>query len=68
MTKLTPKQKILAYICAKCLKVDAEKLAWFYGNESMFADSLLCNKCFKESFNFLTIQQKKEWSFYEKKN
>ena len=66
MTKKPTKQKKLAYICAKCFKTDALKLAWFYGSDSLFSDCLLCNKCFKESFNQLPIHKKKEWAFYDK--
>ena len=54
-------------MCAKCFRTDALKLAWFFGSDSLFSDCLLCNKCFKESFNQLTQQQKEEWGFYEKK-
>ena len=66
MTKKSIKQKKLAYMCAKCFKTDALKLAWFFGSDSVFSDCLLCNPCFKESFNQLTESKKKEWAFYDK--
>jgi hypothetical protein len=43
-------KKILAYKCARCFTEDADKLAWFYGSNSLYADSLLCNPCFKDQF------------------
>jgi len=61
-------KKILAYKCARCFTENADKLAWFYGSDSLYADSLLCNPCFKDQFNKLTITEKKEWGFYDKKN
>ena len=67
MPKPSHRNKILAYQCAKCFTTDALKLAWFYGSQSVCSDCLLCNKCFKESFNQLTQTQKEEWGFYEKK-
>ena len=60
------KTKKLAYMCAKCFKTDALKLAWFFGSDSVFSDCLLCNPFFKESFNQLTENKKKEWAFYDK--
>ena len=66
MPNPSTRNKILAYQCAKCFTTDALKLAWFYGSQSVFSDCLLCNKCFKESFNQLTQTQKEEWSFYDK--
>ena len=68
MPKPSTRTKILAYMCAKCFKTDADKLAWFSGSDSIFNDCLLCRKCFKESFDKLTIQQKKEWGFYARNN
>ena len=65
---LSIKKKILAYKCARCFTENADKLAWFYGSDSLYADSLLCNPCFKDQFNKLTITEKKEWEFYDKKN
>jgi hypothetical protein len=65
MRKSTQTKK-LAYMCAKCFKTDALKLAWFFGSDSVFSDCLLCNQCFKESFNQLTESKKKEWAFYDK--
>ena len=67
MTKPTAKIKKLSFQCARCFKKDADKLAWFFSSNSLWADSLLCRVCFKESFNQLTQQQKEEWGFYEKK-
>ena len=60
------KPKKLAYICAKCFKTDALKLAWFVGSNSLYSDSLLCNSCFKFEFSKLDINEKREWSFYDK--
>jgi hypothetical protein len=51
-------KKILAYKCARCFTENADKLAWFYGSNSLYADSLLCNPCFKDQFQ-LTINKKK---------
>ena len=61
-------KKILAYKCARCFTEDADKLAWFYGSDSLYADSLLCNPCFKDQFNKLTETEKGTWSFYENKD
>jgi hypothetical protein len=58
-------KKILAYKCARCFTENADKLAWFYGSDSLYADSLLCNPCFKDQFNKLTTTEKQEWEFYE---
>ena len=51
MTKPTSKIIKLSFQCARCFKDDADKLAWFYSSNSLWADSLLCRSCFKEAFN-----------------
>ena len=65
--KKSIKVKKLTYQCAKCFKKDALKLAWFFGSDSIWDNSLLCNECFKKSFNSLPIFKKKEWGFYDRK-
>ena len=68
MTKPTSKIIKLSFQCARCFKDDADKLAWFYSSNSLWADSLLCRSCFKEAFNNIkTTKEKKEWSFYDNK-
>ena len=67
MPQKSIKNKILAYMCAKCFRTDADKLAWFFSSTSVFSDCLLCKQCFKQSFNQLPQTEKEEWSFYEKK-
>ena len=67
MTKPTAKIKKLAFICAKCFTTKADKLAWFFSSNSLWADSLLCRSCFKEAFLKITTKEKKEWSFYDNK-
>ena len=64
----TKQKKILAYKCARCFTENADKLARFFSRNSIYRDSLLCNPCFKKMFSQLTINQKKEWGFYDKKN
>ena len=68
MPKPSHRNKILAYQCAKCFTTDALKLAWFYGSQSVFSDCLLCNKCFKESFNQLTQETVKAFLVDSKKS
>ena len=67
MPKPSTRVKILAYMCAKCFRNDADKLAWFFSSTSVFSDCLLCKKCFRQSFNQLPQTEKEEWGFYEKK-
>ena len=66
MSKLVPKQKILAFICAKCFNTEIDKLAWFVGN-TLFNESLLCRTCWQGQFNRLTEKERKEWAFYDNK-
>ena len=66
MPKLSTKNKILAFICAKCFTEKAEKLAWFVGN-TLFNESLLCRTCWQGQFNRLTEKERKEWAFYDNK-
>ena len=66
MPKLSKKDKILAFICAKCFTEKAEKLAWFVGN-TLFNESLLCRTCWQGQFNKLTERERKEWAFYDNK-
>ena len=54
MPRLQKIIKRLTMTCAKCMK-DKDKLAWFFGNTTLYNESLLCRICFKESFNKLTI-------------
>ena len=63
MPKLSTKNKILAFICAKCFTEKADKLAWFVGN-TLFNESLLCRTCWQGQFNKLTERERKEWAFY----
>ena len=35
------KIKKLSFQCARCFKKDADKLAWFFSSDSLWADSLL---------------------------
>ena len=65
MPKPSHRNKILAYICAKCFTTTADKLAWFVG-KTLFNESLLCRTCWKDQFNRLTEQEKQEYSFYAK--
>jgi hypothetical protein len=65
MPKPSHRNKILAYICAKCLTTKADKLAWFVG-KTLFNESLLCRTCWKDQFNRLTESEKQEYSFYAK--
>lgn len=67
MTKSTSKIIKLSFQCARCFKDDANKLAWFYSSDSLWADSLLCRSCFKEAFNNLTTKEKMTWRFYASK-
>ena len=53
MPQKSIKNKILAYMCAKCFRTDADKLAWFFSSTSVFSDCLLCKQCFKQSFKCL---------------
>ena len=52
--------------CAKCFK-EKDTLAWFVSKNSMYNDTALCRICFKEQFNKLSEQERKEWSFYDNK-
>jgi hypothetical protein len=54
MTKPTAKIKKLSFQCARCFKKDADKLAWFFSSNSLWADSLLCRVCFKEALKTTT--------------
>ena len=64
MPKLLTRNKILAYMCAKCFTTKADTLAWFQSDSSMWADSLLCRICFQQAFNNQTKQEKMKWGFY----
>lgn len=64
MSKVIPKQKILAYICAKCFSTKADTLAWFQSDSSMWANSLLCRICFNEAFKNQSTEEKMKWGFY----
>jgi hypothetical protein len=33
----TKQKKILAYKCARCFTENADKLAWFYGSDSLYS-------------------------------
>ena len=61
------KPKYLAYKCARCFTEKASKLAWFYQKDSMWDNTFLCRLCFKEAFNKLTQEQKKEYWWYDNK-
>ena len=67
MPKPSTRNKILAYMCAKCFTTKADTLAWFQSDSSMWADSLLCRICFNEAFNLLTTKEKISWGFYASK-
>ena len=67
MPKPSHRTKILAYICAKCFTTKADKLAWFVG-KTLFNESLLCRTCWKDQFNRLTENEKKEYGFYARNN
>ncbi len=66
MPKPSHKNKILAYMCAKCFTTKADKLAWFVGS-TLFNESLLCRTCWQGQFKKLNDREKNEWGFYEKK-
>ena len=66
MPKPSIRNKILAYVCAKCFTTKADKLAWFMGN-TLFNESLLCRTCWQGQFNKLTERERKEWGFYDNK-
>ena len=63
MPQVSPKEKKLAFICAKCFSEKEDKLAWFVGS-TLFNESLLCRTCWQGQFNRLTERERKEWSFY----
>ena len=65
MPKPSQRNKILAYICAKCFTTKADKLAWFVG-KTLFNESLLCRTCWQSQFKLLTEKEKQEYSFYAK--
>ena len=67
MPKHTNKIKKLSFQCARCFKKDADKLAWFFSSNSLWADSLLCRVCFKEAFSKISTSERKEWGFYDNK-
>lgn len=56
---LTKPIKPISMICSWCFKPQT-KVAYFPKYESLF-----CKDCWKERFNNLTINEKKEWMFYE---
>ena len=62
MTKPTAKIKKLSFQCARCFKKDADKLAWFFSSDSLWADSLLCRVCFKEALKSIPTKEREEWS------
>lgn len=62
-----PRKKLLTMTCAKCLK-EHDTLAWFQSTSSMYNDSALCRKCFKEQFNKLSETEKGQWGFYDTNN
>ena len=60
MTKPTAKIKKLSFQCARCFKKDADKLAWFFSSNSLWADSLLCRVCFKDALKTIPTKSKIE--------
>tara|TARA_R100001509_G_scaffold120539_1_gene74766 strand:- start:243 stop:461 length:219 start_codon:yes stop_codon:yes gene_type:complete len=66
MPKPSHRNKILAYMCAKCFTEKADKLAWFVGN-TLFNESLLCRTCWQGQFEKLDDRERKEWGFYDNK-
>lgn len=60
------RKKLLTMKCAKCFK-EKDTLAWFVSKNSMYNETALCRICFKEQFNKLSEQERKEWSFYDNK-
>jgi len=66
MPKPSTRNKILAYMCAKCFTTKADKLAWFSGS-TLFNESLLCRTCWQGQFEKLDDRERKEWAFYDNK-
>ena len=62
MVKPLAKIKKLSFQCARCFKKDADKLAWFFSSDSLWADSLLCRVCFKEALKSIPTKEREEWS------
>ena len=64
MPKPSTRNKILAYMCAKCFTTKADILSWFQSDSSIWANSLLCRICFKEAFTNEKKEEKMKWGFY----